>query len=267
MAITSEQIKSVYEVGKKVFEETITRREGIQELVEDHNMNRGSATMIISQIFPNLMEGNEFTRTLSVASFEYFLSQIKKDYGVVKLSTALTALNKHIEYSAGTGDSKVKLKAVYEKYITLLIYDSETLSRDEVEQEEIVKHLNVNQTKEEAIIELNNLEETDPEIIIINRTAYKRDNKTIAQIKRIREFMCQICETTIIKKDGSKYVEAAHIIPKHKKGRETPENIILLCPNHHKEFDLGNCEITSQTKENVIFLMNNVEYKVKLTIE
>lgn len=50
----------------------------------------------------------------------------------------------------------------------------------------------------------------------------------------------KICSTTIMKKDGRKYVEAAHIKSKHLKGRETLSNIILLCPNYHKEFDLGN---------------------------
>ena len=43
--------------------------------------------------------------------------------------------------------------------------------------------------------------------------------------------------------DGSFYIEAAHIKPKSQQGTETPDNILILCPNHHKEFDLGKREI------------------------
>ena len=119
----------------------------------------------------------------------------------------------------------------------------------------------------EIIDELKRLKETDAEMVEINGKSYKRDNKTVAQIKYVRDFKCQICSTAILKKDGSFYVEAAHIKPKHLKGREAPDNIILLCPNHHKEFDFGDREILSQDKTKIIFTLNGKQHDIKLLVE
>ena len=142
------------------------------------------------------------------------------------------------------------------------------LSSDDIEQEEIIFKLkNQNKTRQEIINELKNLKPTDPEVITINHTSFKRDNKTIAQIKILRNFKCQICSTSIKKKNGTFYIEAAHIDPKHNMGCETPDNIILLCPNHHKEFDFGDRKILQHNKENVIFNLNGQEYKISLKIE
>jgi predicted restriction endonuclease len=99
---------------------------------------------------------------------------------------------------------------------------------------------------------------------MVNRRVYKRNNKAIALIKLLRGFKCQICNTTIIKKDGSKYIEAAHIEAKHKKGKETLNNIILLCPNHHKEFDCGKVFINSHDSNYIDFTMSGLQHKLKL---
>ena len=45
------------------------------------------------------------------------------------------------------------------------------------------------------------------------------------------------------------------------------ENILLLCPNHHKEFDLGNTSIINISDEKVKFLMNDSEYEILLSID
>jgi predicted HNH restriction endonuclease len=50
------------------------------------------------------------------------------------------------------------------------------------------------------------------ELIKVDNKIYKRDNKAIALIKLLRDFKCQICGTTIVKKNGSRYIEAAHNI-------------------------------------------------------
>lgn len=124
-----------------------------------------------------------------------------------------------------------------------------------------------NKSKTEILNDLKNLKDNDPEEIIVNHKSYKRDNKTITQIKILRDFKCQICSTTIIKKDGTNYIEAAHIQPKHKKGRETPDNIILLCPNHHKEFDFGALEIKSHDASKIVFVLNGQKHSLNLSLE
>ena len=58
---------------------------------------------------------------------------------------------------------------------------------------------------------------------------------------------CAICNwkatDELLEKNGKTYYsfgcELHHIEPANKGGAETIENLILLCPNHHKQADLG----------------------------
>lgn len=185
-----------------------------------------------------------------------------KQFAEKILFDELTELSK-----VGTNENDFnKLISIYEHYIGKE-FKLTFVSKDDKEQKELEQLYLKTKSRAEILLELKNLTETDPEEIIVNHKTYKRDNKTIAQIKILRDFKCQICSTTIIKKDGSKYVEAAHIKPKHRKGRETLENIILLCPNHHKEFDLGQLEIKLHDLSNIEFRLNEQDYKIKLSID
>lgn len=114
--------------------------------------------------------------------------------------------------------------------------------------------------------DLRSLKATDSEQIEVYNKVYKRDNKTIVQLKIVRGYRCQMCGSTIRKKDGSLYIEAAHITPKKQKGTELPSNIILLCPNHHKEFDLGKKEILERDEKVLIVMLNESKYSIDLQV-
>jgi|GEM_PF-668060 Predicted restriction endonuclease len=139
-------------------------------------------------------------------------------------------------------------------------------NEDEIEQEELEKYVQ-GKSKKEIITQLNALKESDPEVVKYKNTKYKRDNKTIADLKKIRDFKCQICGKYILMKNGRHYIEAAHIKPKQEKGCELPRNILILCPNHHKEFDFGNKKIKAHSKNRLIFLLNKEEHRINLKLE
>jgi predicted restriction endonuclease len=112
--------------------------------------------------------------------------------------------------------------------------------------------------------DLMNLRPTDPQRIVIKHKAYKRDNRTIAQLKLLCGHKCELCGSAIRKKDGSFYVEAAHITPKRHKGPELANNIVVLCPNHHKEFDLGDKLIIKRSDATLRIKLNEREYSIDL---
>lgn len=255
----------IFDTAKSVYENNLSKTEGVDNLVQILNMNRGSAQMIVGQIFPRLLDGNHFTRTLSVDLFDGFLRFILEDYGSERLKKSLSALKMHIDYIKGKGDPKIKLRKVYQSYLDYLSVEDEDSIINEIEQSEITDQLK-NKTKDDLIGELESSENESSEKVTVNHKSYKRNNKIIALIKIIRNFKCQICGEFILKKDGSKYIEAAHIIPKHKQGNESPENIILLCPNHHKEFDLGNRIITKHTDKEIEFNLNKKRHFISLEI-
>lgn len=216
-----------------------------------------------SLLFPLPLEANDYKenssdRMVGQIGFTYkdesFAEQIVFD--------ELTELSK-----AGTNEKDFnKLVAIYEFYIGEK-FKLPFISNNEKEQIELEQFYKKNKTKADILKDLQNIKYSDSEEVTVHHKTYKRDNKTIAQIKILRDFKCQICSTTIIKKDGSKYVEAAHIKPKHQQGRETPDNIILLCPNHHKEFDLGQLEIQLHNTKEICFLLNGQRHKLKLSLE
>ncbi|MFA6501473.1 MAG: HNH endonuclease, partial [Parachlamydiales bacterium] len=84
-------------------------------------------------------------------------------------------------------------------------------------------------------------------------TKVKRIKRNLAVVKNMKEKYnnkCQICGFTFKKKDGSNYSEVAHIKPIHslETGVDKPSNMVVLCPNHHKMYDLGNLSILSKIK-------------------
>jgi len=164
-----------------------------------------------------------------------------------------------------------KLKNIYQ-FITGKEYQEDDYSDDIQEQEEILKELRQRHDRKKDLQEIKDYiasakqGETD-KVRVNGGERYKRDNKIIARLKRIRGEKCQICKHAIIKKDGSPYTEAAHIKAKSDKGGETHENLMILCPNHHKEFDLGDKEIISLTRENFRFRLNGEMHDIDLAIK
>jgi len=163
-------------------------------------------------------------------------------------------------------DEYKKLLKIY-TFVTGHEYDiGKEADADLKEQEELLPLVKTELNREQIIKELQEVKPQDSEIVRFKGKQYKRDNKTIVQLKILRDFKCQICGYTILKKDKSYYIEAAHITEKKQKGPETPDNILILCPNHHKEFDLGNKIIIKRTKEKIVFDLNGERHSIDLTL-
>lgn len=91
----------------------------------------------------------------------------------------------------------------------------------------------------------------------------KRDAYRLALIKKLRNYECQFCGKFILKKDKTKYVEACHIIPKADGGDESLKNILILCPNCHKEFDYGDRKEIVHDHKRYNVLINGHRYAVE----
>ena len=191
---------------------------------------------------------------------ERFIGQIGFSYkndDLVKniIMDEILELKKHKLF----GNEYIKLVNIFNYYFGEINFNT-----NDIEQTELIT-IFANKTKEQLINELqNDNDEENDDFITVNHKQYKRNNVNIAKIKLIRGFSCQICGMSIVKKDGTKYIEAAHIKAKSKGGKETLSNIILLCPNHHKEFDLGNSKIITHDQHNVKLIINNNEYEIML---
>ncbi len=87
--------------------------------------------------------------------------------------------------------------------------------------------------------------------------------KIANEIKKYLGYKCQICEAlginpyTFKKKNGDYYVETHHVIPVSdtEKSKLSVENLICVCPNHHRQIHYGNVDLISDNDK-------YIEYKI-----
>ena len=72
-------------------------------------------------------------------------------------------------------------------------------------------------------------------------TRFIRDTRLTRAIKEKFEWKCAICGRRIQLPNGQYYAEAHHVQPLGggHEGRDREDNILVLCPYHHAEFDYG----------------------------
>jgi len=148
-----------------------------------------------------------------------------------------------------------------EKSNDQIFEEAKEYAKNEFEQLQLLQSVNEEFTDAkklaDKIQELAAKDDGD-EMITVNSKQYKRSNYLMVLIKKQRGYQCQFCDVKIRKANGDLYVEACHIEPKKSKGKDKPDNILVLCPNHHKLFDYGK-------RENELF--KNGTYSVKLNEE
>lgn len=92
------------------------------------------------------------------------------------------------------------------------------------------------------------------------------DTPLVKLIKKLYGYKCQMpsCKALIKKKNGEIYCEVAHITPYSKTKSSHPINLVVLCPNHHKEFDLGALRITFRNNKLIKGVLNGKKFQFKL---
>lgn len=99
------------------------------------------------------------------------------------------------------------------------------------------------------------------------------EEKLVRLVKRYRSIVnkkkkecgcrCQICGLTFQMDNGNYYCEAHHLIPISEDGSQGPENVIILCANHHRVFHYAknNINIREENGEKIISI-DGVCYRI-----
>ncbi len=78
-----------------------------------------------------------------------------------------------------------------------------------------------------------------PDQIKHDTVRFIRDTKKSRELKTLYDNKCQICEYRLEIDAQTHYSEVHHIWPLHDGGDDDFDNMIVLCPTHHAEFDYG----------------------------
>lgn len=89
----------------------------------------------------------------------------------------------------------------------------------------------------------------DPDRVETTRSRVVRNTDLAHDIKQMYDHTCQICSASRCGPDEEPYAEAHHIRPlgRPHNGPDEPENILVLCPNHHADFDYGCLTVNPET--------------------
>lgn len=84
---------------------------------------------------------------------------------------------------------------------------------------------------------------------VINR--HQRDRELVEALKELYADRCQLCGDRRARPDGTGYSEVHHIRPlgQPHEGPDKRANMVVVCPNHHADFDNGVLTVNPKTLE------------------
>jgi len=236
--ITTEMITKSYEIGKMLYTNLISLKDGVK-ILQDIGMNKNSAVDYIYN-YSNLIQGKLFTRTTSAKGTKYYLQKIYEENGNSGLQNALLSLSQHIEYYEQKSGSPVKKrKEIYFRYMDLLGEDIyKPTYADEVDYD--IKYAE-GKTKQ----------------VLVN--SFERN--PIARKLCIDHFglKCQVCDFSFYEKYGDigkAFIHVHHKIDLSSIGNEYSVNpltdLIPVCPNCHSILHKKKPSYTIDELKNII---------------
>jgi predicted restriction endonuclease len=95
----------------------------------------------------------------------------------------------------------------------------------------------------------------------------RKDTPLIKALKNAANYKCQFngCTAQIKMESGKYYVEVAHIKAVKDGGTSILGNLLVLCPNHHKEFDCGKRDMEIQKINRLVGKLNGVPFDINIT--
>lgn len=157
------------------------------------------------------------------------------------------------------------LESEFNKIIGLTLVNKESISdKDLIDAEKLGNDL-AGITILNEIYKKMNIQKKDKLVKAIER------GKIANEIKKYAGYKCQICEVigntpyTFKKKSGEYYIETHHIIPVSdiENSSLSVENLICVCPNHHRQLHYGNVDIILNSELYIKYLIDNKEVTIK----
>ena len=102
MKIQNESIPAVYEAAVDVYQGRISKDDAVEHLVRDYPLNPTSVSNMILNL-DGMLNGKTLKRSMNDFTCDYFLRQIREDFGQQAFNTALQAVEQHVNYYESLG--------------------------------------------------------------------------------------------------------------------------------------------------------------------
>ena len=238
----------------------------MDDFLSDFEMKKDRLTYSIVPypVLLKILSDNKIQKKLSFKEFQYFVSEIKNGGEIQK------AVDFILEYRRLTREQKDELDEFIKKECDRITNEAKTKKltkeheRDYKNWVNNAKHsleffdlgsqikyydneihllLGSDEFKREIIADLKKIQEVPT---IRKQKVHFRNKKIMDDLKKLYGYHCQFCGynfSRIPTKRGF-YIEASHIIPVSEQSKykdidlNSPNNIVITCPNHHKMIDV-----------------------------
>lgn len=169
----------------------------------------------------------------------------------------------NLKVSKKTSDKT--LKTIIERIFHITLSDDIKIKSEQkiLEEQDAIASKLIDITKEKLDCEIKRLQDKNRKTSTNSYSRKQRNQYLMELYKKKRGYECQFCGKKILKANGNYYIEACHIDAVKDDGTDNERNVLILCPNCHKEFDYGIKE-EQQWKGNIFSVkINDVKYEVK----
>lgn len=239
--IGERQITEVYAYSKQVYSKSISLKNAIERIHSNTGMGLNSANGYI-RVFLRMMEGRQYERTLNPEATEFYLTNIRQDFGDRQLEKALEALHKHLVYYEKTSKNhskQLKIQVIYQRYKDRIRQElTEYEYRDNFESLVKSSMADDNIKRQKRLASARVIPDTQNVVSKI----FVRNPDVVAEVLIRSGGICQGCKNTapfLRASDNTPYLEVHHRVPLSKGGEDTVENALALCPNCHRERHFG----------------------------
>jgi 5-methylcytosine-specific restriction endonuclease McrA len=158
-------------------------------------------------------------------------------------------------------------KIIEELYDTLVSSKvSNKIITEELEYQDKIARGLLGLTDEDVDNKIKEVQGRQRKMTGVSYSRKQRDRHLMELYKRKHHYECQFCRTQIVKSNGLYYIEACHIKAVKDDGDDNENNILVLCPNCHKEFDYGKRE-KEKWEENIYSVtVNDKNYEINFTL-
>lgn len=224
------------------------KKAGGHRIVGASVVKRSAVIVNDEPLKPGKWEGYDQYYRIEVQKYSNFPKELKqKDFFNMYETDILALGDQHSFYALS--ENKTHITGAAQKYLAILPDPIQELLMKWFKTEGVVLFSDVEIDDDDDNDSAFGAGTKVPGRVKTTQLRIVRDTDMIKKMKKTHDNICQICGKKIMIPNGKGYSEGHHLqkLGGIHKGPDIKENVIILCPYHHTEFDYGSIAINPDT--------------------